>query len=65
MGKKLCNILQGLKPLILIMVVQVALAGVIIFYKLAVIDGMSRKVLVAYRFIFASAFVIPLALILE
>ncbi|XVE86604.1 hypothetical protein DITRI_Ditri18aG0047300 [Diplodiscus trichospermus] len=65
MGKSFCDLLRGLKPVILLLVVQAALAGVIIFYKLAVIDGMSMRVLIAYRFMFASACVIPLALILE
>ncbi|XP_038707076.1 WAT1-related protein At1g68170-like isoform X3 [Tripterygium wilfordii] len=41
------------------------LAGVNIFYKLAVEDGMSMRILVSYRFIFATAFVAPLALVLE
>ncbi|WRX09208.1 EamA domain - like 7 [Theobroma cacao] len=65
MSKNFSDLLRGLKPVILILVVQAALGGVIVFYKLAVIYGMSVRVLVAYRFIFATACVIPLALILE
>ncbi|XVF14985.1 hypothetical protein REPUB_Repub09cG0109300 [Reevesia pubescens] len=65
MGKNLCDVLRGLKPVILILVVQAALAGVIVFYKLAVIDGMSMRVLITFRFIFATACLIPLAFILE
>ncbi|XWS53937.1 hypothetical protein CRYUN_Cryun10bG0043500 [Craigia yunnanensis] len=65
MGKNFCDLLRGLKPVILLLVVQAALAGVIVFYKLAVIDGMSMRVLIAYRFIFAAACAIPLAFILE
>ncbi|KAL2468861.1 Uncharacterized protein Fot_50437 [Forsythia ovata] len=45
--------------------VQMALTGVNILYKLAANDGMSLKVLVAYRFMFAALTVVPLALILE
>ncbi|XP_021274954.1 WAT1-related protein At1g25270-like [Herrania umbratica] len=65
MSKNFSDLLRGLKAVILILVVQAALGGVIVFYKLAVIYGMSVRVLVAYRFIFATACVIPLALILE
>ncbi|XWS41400.1 hypothetical protein CRYUN_Cryun17cG0078700 [Craigia yunnanensis] len=65
MGKNFCDLLRGLKPVILLLVVQAALAGVIVFYKLAVIDGMSMRILIAYRFIFAAACAIPLAFILE
>ncbi|KAH9686088.1 WAT1-related protein [Citrus sinensis] len=46
-------------------VVQVAFAGVNVFYKLAANNGMSLRVIVAYRFIFATAFMVPVAIILE
>ncbi|KAF8660021.1 hypothetical protein HU200_058106 [Digitaria exilis] len=46
-------------------VVQVIFAGVNIFYKLAVSDGMDMRVLVAYRYLFASAFLAPLAYFIE
>ncbi|KAH9752118.1 WAT1-related protein [Citrus sinensis] len=46
-------------------VVQVAFAGVNIFYKLAANDGMSLRVIIAYRLIFATVLMFPLALILE
>ncbi|EEF34430.1 conserved hypothetical protein [Ricinus communis] len=36
-----------------------------IFYKVAANDGMSMRVLVAYRWIFSTAFTVPLALIIE
>ncbi|KAE9446934.1 hypothetical protein C3L33_21180, partial [Rhododendron williamsianum] len=45
--------------------VQAALAGVNIFYKLAGNNGMSLSVLIAYRFLFAAAFIVPLALVVE
>ncbi|KAE8694082.1 auxin-induced protein 5NG4-like [Hibiscus syriacus] len=54
-----------MKVVIVLSVVQAALAGVIVFYKLAVIEGMSMRVLIAYRFIFATASVTPLAFIYE
>ncbi|KAK3184952.1 hypothetical protein Dsin_032238 [Dipteronia sinensis] len=61
----ICNLIDGLKPVLMMVVVQVVFAGVNVFYKLAANDGMSLQVIVAYRFIFATAFMIPLALVLE
>ncbi|XP_028095523.1 WAT1-related protein At1g68170-like [Camellia sinensis] len=43
----------------------IAFAVVNIFYKMAANDGMKMTVLIAYRFLFASAFILPLALFLE
>ncbi|XP_052485387.1 uncharacterized protein LOC105767450 isoform X2 [Gossypium raimondii] len=40
-------------------------AGVIVFYKLAVVEGMSMRALIAYRFIFATACITPLVFIFE
>ncbi|PON44892.1 Plant-drug/metabolite exporter, partial [Trema orientale] len=66
MGKhQICETLHELKPALLMMVVQVAFAGVNVFYKLAVNDGMNMKIIVAYRFIFATAFIFPLAFFIE
>ncbi|XP_059651115.1 WAT1-related protein At1g68170-like [Cornus florida] len=62
---KICNAIHGLKPTMMMVVVQMAYAGMNIFYKLAANDGMSMRVLVAYRFTFAAAFIIPLALYVE
>ncbi|KAL0387167.1 UNVERIFIED_CONTAM: WAT1-related protein [Sesamum radiatum] len=45
--------------------VQIVFAGVSVFYKLAANDGMSLQVLIAYRFMFAAATVLPLALIID
>ncbi|CAL1385492.1 unnamed protein product [Linum trigynum] len=56
---------EEMKPAAVMVVVQVAFAGVNIFYKLAANDGMSLKIIVAYRFLFAAAFMVPLALALE
>ncbi|PPE02881.1 hypothetical protein GOBAR_DD00088 [Gossypium barbadense] len=41
------------------------LFGVIVFYKLAVVEGMSMRALIAYRFIFATACITPLVFIFE
>lgn len=62
---QICNFIHGLKPTLLMVVVQVAFAGVNILYKLALNDGMKLKIIVAYRFLFASAIMVPMALIFE
>ena len=59
------NKLDGLKPALMMLIVQIAFASVNVMYKVAFNHGMSVRVLTAYRLIFASAFTIPLALILE
>ncbi|PUZ49624.1 hypothetical protein GQ55_7G341300 [Panicum hallii var. hallii] len=53
------------RPVAAMVLVQVVFAGVNIFYKLAVSDGMDMRVLVAYRYLFASAFLAPLAYFIE
>nr|KJB49153.1 hypothetical protein B456_008G103100 [Gossypium raimondii] len=40
-------------------------AGVIVFYKLDVVEGMSMRALIAYRLIFATACITPVAFIFE
>ncbi|CAL0309532.1 unnamed protein product [Lupinus luteus] len=65
MMKSMRNLVHGLKPALLMVVVQIANAWVNVMYKLAVNDGMSLRVVVAYRYIFATAFIAPLAFILE
>lgn len=59
---KICDKVHGLKPVIMMVFVQIAYAGMSLFYKLASNNGMSLRVLIAYRFLFAAATVIPLAL---
>ncbi|KAI9087217.1 hypothetical protein K1719_030852 [Acacia pycnantha] len=56
---------DGLKPALLMLSVQIALASGNVMYKVAINHGMSVRVLTAYRLIFASALTIPLALLLE
>ncbi|KAF9610401.1 hypothetical protein IFM89_022312 [Coptis chinensis] len=59
------NVFHGLKPAMTMVLVQTVFAGVNIFYKLAIFDGMSLRVLVAYRYVFAAAFLAPLAFFME
>ncbi|WCJ29869.1 nodulin MtN21 /EamA-like transporter family protein [Euphorbia peplus] len=61
----ICEALQGLKPVILMILSQMILAGMNIFYKLAANDGMSMRILVAYRWMFASVFTVLLAFVFE
>lgn len=63
--RQIFEALQGLKPALLMMVVQIAYAGVNVFYKLATNDGMNPRIIVAYRFIFATALIGPLAFFIE
>ncbi|PSS02842.1 WAT1-related protein [Actinidia chinensis var. chinensis] len=62
---KVADTLHGLKPAMMMVVVQAALTGVNIFYKIAGNIGMSLRVLIAYRFLIAAAFIVPFALIIE
>ncbi|PWA89704.1 nodulin MtN21 /EamA-like transporter family protein [Artemisia annua] len=62
---KISNVIHGLKPLLLMVLVQIITAGVSVFYKLAASDGMHLPILIAYRFLFAAAFFCPVALFVE
>ncbi|XP_039015406.1 WAT1-related protein At1g68170-like [Hibiscus syriacus] len=62
---QISKILHELKPAMLMVVVQVVSAGLNVLYKLAANDGMNLRVVVAYRMLFATAFMVPLALIVE
>ncbi|XP_058752254.1 WAT1-related protein At1g25270-like [Vicia villosa] len=57
--------MHGLKPALMMLTVQIAFASLNVLYKLAINDGMSVRVLTAYRLIFAVATTIPLALFFE
>ena len=63
--KDIWNRVDGLKPAILMVVVQIAFAGVNVLYKITINEGMNLRVVVAYRNLFATAFMVPLALIVE
>ncbi|KAL3814449.1 hypothetical protein ACJIZ3_015717 [Penstemon smallii] len=62
---KFCDVLQGFKPILMMITVQISLTGVNVFYKLAANRGISLQVVIAYRFIFAVPTLLPLALILN
>ncbi|URE08289.1 EamA-like transporter family [Musa troglodytarum] len=64
-GRDWSEVAQGLKPAAAMVLIQTAFAGVNILYKLALNDGMDVKVLVAYRYIFAAAFISPVAFFVE
>jgi len=55
----------NVKPVLLMILLQTLYAVVNIMLKIVADDGMSLSILVAYRFIFATAFIVPLALIVE
>uniref|UniRef100_A0ACD5Y9I6 Uncharacterized protein n=1 Tax=Avena sativa TaxID=4498 RepID=A0ACD5Y9I6_AVESA len=59
------GVMEGMKPVAGMVVVQFVFAGVNIFYKLAVCDGMDMRVLIAYRYLFASVVLAPLAYFVE
>lgn len=55
----------NVKPVLLMILLQTLYAVVNIMLKIVADDGMSLGILIAYRFIFATAFIVPLALIVE
>ncbi|XP_024172003.1 WAT1-related protein At1g25270 [Rosa chinensis] len=60
------SVVDGLmKPVITMVIAQIAYAATSIFYKVAADSGMNLRILVAYRLMFSSAIIVPLALILE
>ncbi|KAJ1262728.1 hypothetical protein BS78_09G132100 [Paspalum vaginatum] len=52
-------------PVVGIVMFQVIFAGLNIFYKLAMADGMDLRVLIAYRYFFASISLAPVAYFIE
>ncbi|KAL8143150.1 hypothetical protein V2J09_016182 [Rumex salicifolius] len=65
MKKYACSAIHVMKAPLVMVVVQAVFAGNNVFYKLAAKDGMNLRILIAYRFIFAVAFISPLAYFLE
>ncbi|KAL8151571.1 hypothetical protein V2J09_021379 [Rumex salicifolius] len=55
----------GMKVTATMVMVQTVCAGINIFYKLATNDGMDLRILLAYRFLFATAFLAPFAFVVE
>ncbi|XP_048135574.1 WAT1-related protein At1g68170-like [Rhodamnia argentea] len=62
---RLFGAVHEVKAPLMMVVVQVTFGGVNILYKLAASDGMNLTIVIAYRFIFATAFLAPLAFFLE
>lgn len=54
-----------MKTVILMVLSQIASGSVNIFYKIAVAEGMKVQIMVFYRLVFATAFMVPLAFIME
>ncbi|KAJ0266089.1 WAT1-related protein [Hirschfeldia incana] len=54
-----------MKAITAMVVVQIATAVLNILFKLAVVDGMEPRVLVAYRLFFATLFMLPLSFIFQ
>ncbi|XP_028792328.1 WAT1-related protein At1g25270-like [Neltuma alba] len=63
--RDICELIDELKPAILMVLVQMLYLGINILYKLVVVDGMNLRIVIAYRFVFATAFMAPLAFIFE
>ncbi|XP_028783129.1 WAT1-related protein At1g68170-like [Neltuma alba] len=62
---EVCKVVEGLKPVMLMVVLQLTYAGINVLYKLAVNDGMNLRIVIAYRYMFATVFIAPLAFFLE
>ena len=60
-----CNVIQSSKPGILMVVVQMVYAGMNILYKLVSENGVNLRILIAYSMLFATAVMVPLALIFQ
>lgn len=56
---------REMKAITAMVVVQIATAVLNILFKLAVVDGMEPRVLVAYRLFFATLFMLPLSFIFQ
>lgn len=56
------KVADGMKPVMVMVLVQILFAGMNILYKLVAEDGMNFTILIAYRMMFAAAFMLPLAL---
>lgn len=61
----ICNVIHELKPTILMVIVEIIMGVNNVLYKLAVNDGFDLRILVTYRFVFATAFMVPVALFVE
>lgn len=58
-------VVEGARPAAAMVALQFVFSALQIFIKLALNDGMDARVLVAYRFMFAAAFLCPIAFVVE
>ncbi|KAJ4909772.1 WAT1-related protein [Raphanus sativus] len=65
MARKIYEMWREMKAITAMVVVQIATAVLNILFKLAVVDGMEPRVLVAYRLFFATLFMLPLSFIFQ
>ncbi|KAJ1270965.1 hypothetical protein BS78_06G092000 [Paspalum vaginatum] len=59
------GVVDGAKPAVAMVAVELVFSALQIFIKLALDDGMDARILVAYRLVFAAAFLCPLAFLVE
>ncbi|KAK3142638.1 hypothetical protein QOZ80_4BG0349280 [Eleusine coracana subsp. coracana] len=59
------SLVDGAKPAAAMVLVEFIFSALQIFIKLALDDGMDERILVAYRLMFAAAFLLPLAFLVE
>lgn len=57
--------LEEVKAVIAMLVVQFIFAGMFILFKITAHDGTNLRILVAYRLSFATLFMFPLALVFQ
>ncbi|XP_010415424.1 PREDICTED: WAT1-related protein At1g68170 isoform X1 [Camelina sativa] len=65
MFDRICEMWREMRSITAMVVVQIATAGLNILFKLAMEDGMNPSVLVAYRLLFATIFMLPLSFIFQ
>ncbi|KAF3788692.1 hypothetical protein EJ110_NYTH20434 [Nymphaea thermarum] len=56
---------EGIKVVLSMVMVHIAVAGMTVLYKISADRGMSLRVLIAYRYIFGATVLCPLAFCLE
>ncbi|KAK6924211.1 EamA domain, partial [Dillenia turbinata] len=65
MASSLPSFLHGLKPFVLMVIARIIYAGSNILIKMSVNQGMNMRILLAYRYIFATGCIAPIAFFLE
>lgn len=62
---KSCNFIRGMKPIMMMITANLVFGGMSVLYKIASNDNMSLRILIAYRFIIAAVFSVPIAFYTE